>query len=132
MRHPKAMEWEERLKSVFDRIDGALEEHYGQQYRLHPSRPEHGVTSNPEQDGLFNVGAVFSAGFGTTSGPGYIVELRLATLDQVPESRRNELEDEVADLLRRELPSVFPGKRLRVEREGEVYKIIGDLDLGMA
>ena len=54
-------EWERKLKRVFDDIDDYLEEKYGHLYTLHPARAERGETSNKEQDGLFNVGATFSA-----------------------------------------------------------------------
>lgn len=130
MRHLKAIEWEDRLKAVFDRIDDLLEERYGKKYPLHPNRPPRGATANREQDGLFNVGAAFSAGFGSKEGPGYIVEIRMATLSNIPEAVRREIEDRVVDLLRKELPKAFPDRELTVSRDGPVYKIHGDLSLG--
>jgi hypothetical protein len=130
LRHPKAIEWERKLKAVFDGIDRHLEEQYGGTYPLHPARPIRGRTSNPEQDGLFNVGAMFSPGYGSRHGAGYVVEVQMATLSRVPAEIREEIENEVARLLRQRLPEVFPGRELHVERDGPVYKIHGDLSLG--
>ncbi len=120
------------LKAVFDRIDAHLEQRYGQRYPLHPARPTHGATANREHDGLFDIGAAFSVGLGSAHGRGYVVEVRLATLANVPAAVRHQIEREVADWLREELPAAFPGRRLRVERDGPVYKIVGDLGLGNA
>lgn len=128
-RHPRAEEWEERLKGVFDRIDDHLEERYGHLYPLHPSRPSRGGTADREQDGLFNVGAAFAAGYGSRHGPGYVIEVRMATLSRVSAELREQIEKEVAELLRNDLPKAFPGRELKVERDGPVYKIVGDLSL---
>ncbi|HBA82809.1 MAG TPA: hypothetical protein DCZ95_01825 [Verrucomicrobia bacterium] len=132
MQHPKALAWEASLKTAFDRIDDFLERKYGGQYPLHPARSARGGTSNPEQDGLFNVGAAFSAGYGSRHGPGYIVDVRMATPVSVPAPVRLQIEEEVVELLRKELPLVLPGHRLYVERDGPIFKIFGDLSLGKA
>ena len=130
MRGARVEKWERNLKKIFNRIDDYLEEKYGDLFPLHPARPVRGKTSNREYDGLFNVGASFSAGFGSDYGPGYVVEVRLATLSRVPEELRIKIVEEVIQLLRRELPKQFPGKELDVVRDGPVYKIYGDLSLG--
>ena len=129
VRHPKATEWEDNLKRLFDRIDAELEAQYGDRYALHPNRPTRGETANPEDDGLFNVGAAFSAGFGSEQGRGYIVSLRMATLQHVPPEVQAAIEAEVVDRVRALLPEFFPGKDLRVERDGHAFKITGDLSL---
>ena len=129
VRHPKAEQWESRLRRVFDRIDDYLEDRYGDRYPLHPSRPLRGATASRSQDGLFNVGASFSAGYGSQLGPGYVVEVRLVTLSSVPWHVRERIEEEVAALLRRELPRAFPDRHIRVDRDGAVYKVYGDLRL---
>ncbi len=130
MRHPRVIAWEEKLREIFDRIDHRLEEQYGNRLPLHPARPVRGATASPEQDGLFEIGAAYTAGFGSTHGEGYVVEARLVTLADVPAVFQEQLEQEVVRQLRAELPAAFPGRNLRVERDGPVYKIIGDLDLG--
>lgn len=125
----KAKEWERRLKTVFDEIDGTLEDEYGAQFNLHPSRPAEGRTSNPEMDGLFNVGASYSAGFGSKLGPGYVVDIRLSTLQRIPNKLREELRDKVQALLIEKLPSVFPENKLQVDKEHQHLRIYGDLSL---
>ena len=131
-RHPKAVAWERALKQIFDRIDDELEVRYGERYPLHPVRARKENTANPEHDGLFNLGAAFSAGYGSQHGAGYVVRLRVATLTSVPGSVLEEIEDVVVERLREELPKAFPGRRLEVSRDGPVFKIHGDLSLGHA
>lgn len=130
MRHAKAMAWEAQLKAVFDRIDTVLEERYGQNYPLHPARSTRGTTGNCEYDGLFSVGGKFTAGFGSEHGPGYTVDCHLSTLKQVPEDVVDKIEEEIIELLREGLPAAFPGRDLKVSRDGHTYKIHGDLSLG--
>jgi hypothetical protein len=130
MRHPKATAWEERLKSVFDRLDSELEAQYAGRYPLHPSRPPQGTTANPEQSGLFNVGAVFTPGYDSPTGPGYIVQMQWATLSRIPPDVLEQMERDALAFLQRELPLSFGGKNLQVVREGHVFKIFGDLSLG--
>ena len=129
MRHPKAMEWENRLKTVFDEIDAELEQLYGDQFSLHPARRAEGTTSSPEMDGLFNVGASYSAGFGSKFGPGYVVDIRLSTLDRVPSELKTEIRDKVQAMLFEKLPIAFPGKNLQVDREHKHLRIHGNLSL---
>ena len=129
MRHRKAKEWEKRLKTVFDEIDVELEAVYGEHFDLHPSRPEHGTTSSREMDGLFNVGASYSAGFGSRLGAGYVVDIRLSTLQHIPKELKLKLRDKVQAMLIEKLPAAFPGKKLHVDRERRHLRIHGDLSL---
>jgi hypothetical protein len=129
MRSREAKEWELRLKDVFDEIDAILEDEYGDRFTLHPNRPAEGKTSNPEMDGLFNVGASFSAGFGSRLGPGYVVDIRMSTLSKKPKELKLELRDRVKGLLEERLPAAFPGKNLEVHVERKHLRIIGDLSL---
>lgn len=130
MRHPKALSWEAKLKAIFDRIDADLEARYGGHFHLRANRPAAGETANPEHDGLFNVGASFTAGFGSKLGRGYLVEMQMATTSRVTDAVRESILDEVAQRLREALPEAFPGKALQISREGSTYKIHGDLSLG--
>lgn len=129
MRHNRAIAWELRLKEVFDEIDALLEADYGNRFTLHPSRPGDGSTSNPEMDGLFNVGASYSAGLGSQYGPGYVVDIRLSTLQRIPDDLREELRNRVKAILEERLPGVFPGRQLHVDKEGQHLRIHGDLSL---
>ncbi|MFA5687766.1 MAG: hypothetical protein WC959_01230 [Kiritimatiellales bacterium] len=130
MRGLKVSAWERRLKTVFDQIDAELENEYGGRYELHPARPPRGKTANPEDDGLFNVGAAFSAGFGSKYGPGYVVDIRIATLEKVPAKVREKIKHKVVKKLKRRLPDAFPGKILHVAEEPNgTIRIHGDLSL---
>ena len=129
MRHHKAMQWEKRLKGVFDEIDRELEAQYDEQWPLHPSRPEEGTTSNPEQDGLFNIGAAFSVGLGSQHGPGYTVEIRISTLKNVPADVRAQIKKQVFQTLEKKLPVAFPDTELKVAEENGTIRIYGDLSL---
>lgn len=129
MRHHKAMQWEKTLKGVFDEIDRELEAQYRGQWPRHPSRPKQGATSNPEQDGLFNVGAAFSAGIGSQHGPGYTVEIRLSTLKTVSADVRAKIKAQVFQTLEKKIPAAFPGKELKVSDDNGIIRIHGDLSL---
>ena len=129
MRGSKVLAWEKTLKGVFDRIDARLEQEYGGKYLLRPNRPKSGWTSNPEFDGLFDVGAVFSAGFGSEHGRGYIVKVNMSTLSRVPADVISEIEGKVVAMLEEMLPIAFPNQHLRVVLDGHLYKIIGDFKL---
>lgn len=121
--------WERRLKELFDEIDDELEERFGSMYDLHPSRPKRGATSNKEQDGLFDVGASFSAGYGSKRGRGYVVDVDMVTLNRVPDEVQKHIEELVVERIREKLPRYFPGKDLEVTCDGHVFKITGDLSL---
>ena len=120
-------DWEYRLKLLFDEIDDRLEDTYGPLFSIHPSRQKRGRTSSKEQDGLFNVGASFSAGFGSRFGRGYVVDIDVVTLESVPDSIRERIEQDVYDLLTEKLGDYFPEQQLTVNRDGNVMKIHGDL-----
>lgn len=129
MKNPLLEKWEDKLQKIFNRIDIILEDKYGELYPLRPNRPARGNGVTPDADGLFDLGVSFSAGLGSTKGPGYVFRVKLATLQRVPEDLIEKIEDEVVVLLQEELPGEFPGKHLRVARDGAVYKVFGDLDL---
>ena len=128
--HSRLEAWEQRLKAMFDEIDDHLEDRYGDLYPLHPNRAARGGTSNKESDGLFNVGAAFSAGFGSKFGSGYVIEVWISTLASVPKELKETIAEETAELVRQKLKTFFPERELDVERDGNVYKIYGDLSLG--
>jgi hypothetical protein len=130
MRHPKINSWDRTLRSLFDEVDDYVEEKYGHRYTLHPNRAPRGRTSSKSQDGLFNVGADFSSGYGSALGRGYVIDVDMVTLEEVPGDVREQIEEDVAELVRRKLPEYFPGRELRVTRDGRIYKIHGDFSLG--
>ena len=129
MRHPLAESWEQKLEAVLQETDRQLEKRFGHLYRRHPARPAHGATANRRYDGLFHITANFTAGFGSAHGPGYVLTFGFATLEKVCAADRAMVEETALALIRERLPKAFPGRDLRIERDGEVWKIVGDLSL---
>ncbi len=78
MRHPRAEDWEARLQQALNRVDEYLEETYGARYGLHPDRLPRGQAASRQYDGLFQVGASFSAGFGSGAVYKIVGDLRLS------------------------------------------------------
>lgn len=118
------------MKELFDEIDDYLEEEYGDRYPLHPNRPARGATANKAADGLFNIGAQFTSGYGTRYGRGYIVDFLISTLEEVASEERELFLEEIVHQIRKRLPIFFPNKELKVVRDGSLFKIIGDFSLG--
>ncbi len=130
IRHPKMIEFDNKLKEIFNEIDDFLEDQYGDLFPLHPSRAERGDTSSKSHDGLFSVTSSFTAGIGSEKGRGYAVEIRFVTLEKVDKKLREKVEDEVIQLIDRKLDEKFPERELDVTRDRNVIKIYGDLSLG--
>jgi hypothetical protein len=130
MQHHRAAEFDKKLKRLFDETDDYLEETYGDRYTLHPARARRGKTANKAADGLFNVGASFTAGYGSEHGRGYVIDVDMVTLSEVPDDVEEEIEEEAVRFIRSKLPEYFPDRDLEVERDGRTFKITGDLKLG--
>ena len=130
MKHHKLASWESRLKKMFDEIDDYLEGKYGNMYPLHPARKKRGATANKEHDGLFNIGSAFSPGFGSELGKGYVIDIDMITLARIPNDIIRKIERDVIRLIKKKLPQFFPGQDLKVEKDGRIIKIYGDLSLG--
>ena len=129
MRHPLAEAWEARLETVLQQTDRKLEARFGKLYRRHPARPAHGTAANRRYDGLFHITASFTAGFGSQAGPGYVLNIGISTLERVSARDRETIETAALDLIRARLPEAFPGRDLRIVRDGTVWKLVGDLAL---
>jgi hypothetical protein len=128
--HPKLAAFNEQMESLFHEIDEMLEEHWGESFSLHPNRPAKGATENPEMDGLFETAPDFTPGIGSEKGRGYIVSLKVSTLDRVSPEQFEFLMEEAAMLIKKNLPRYFPDRKLEVVRDGKRFKIIGDFSLG--
>lgn len=120
---------EEALFGALDAVDSKMEEKYGKAFVRHPARPAVGKAARPQYDGLFSIGAGFSAGFGSKFGPGYALTFRIVTLDSVPTSFRASFELEAVDLLKTELASTFPDRSLDIVKDVNGWKIVGDLTI---
>ena len=130
MRHHSAIKWEKQLDKAMHELDHFLEEKYKGQYILHPARPMRGKTTNPSQDGLFSIAANFSLGLGSEFGKGYVVDIKLVTLQNISEDVRDEIERVAMQKLKELLPQYFPETALDISIDGPVLKIHGDLSLG--
>ena len=130
--HPKLAKFNDELEALFNEVDEILEDHWGNSFPLHPNRPKRGTTSNPEMDGLFEIAPDFTVGLNSEKGRGYLVSLRVATLEKVPPDVYEKFMEESAALIRNRLPKYFPGRELEVVRDGPKFKIVGDFSLGTA
>ena len=131
MWHPKTVEFDARMKKLFDEVDNYIEDLYADKFLLHPVRLPRGETSNPESDGLFNIGANFTPGFGSELGRGYIISVSISTLEHVDEKKRNEIYEAAARKVSELLPVHFPERKLTVNRDRNQFKIQGDFSLGL-
>ncbi|THB62498.1 MAG: hypothetical protein D6B26_07930 [Spirochaetaceae bacterium] len=122
-------EIDQRMQKMFREIDAELEGQFGSKFPLHPSRAPEGATSNPSMDGLFNVGATFSAGYGSEYGRGYVVDVHIVTLAKVSDEEKMEIYSAAVDLIKEKLPIFFPERDMKVKFDKNVYKIIGDFRL---
>ncbi|HPK37732.1 MAG TPA: hypothetical protein PLH01_05580 [Kiritimatiellia bacterium] len=129
MRHHRVEQWEARLNALLKRVDHALEERFGDLLTPHPARPPHGTTANPQYDGLFRVTAAFTAGFGSSLGKGYVLSIEPVSLEPLPKKARAKIEATAVQMIQEGLEEALPGRGLRVERDGTVWKIVGDLSL---
>lgn len=120
--------WEQRLTKVLNQVDAVLEEKYGSQYPLKNNRPQAGTTGNPRYDGLFSLTAKYSLGLTNNIGPHYLVEFRFATFVTVPISVKEEMYSIVLTQLNELLHVEFPKQILNVSRDGEIFRITGNLD----
>lgn len=128
--HPSLKEWEKKLDQAIDELDHLLEEKYGGQFVLHPARRKQGITSNPSQDGLFSIAAQFSLGLGSDIGKGYVVDIKMVTLQKVSKKKRDEIENYAYRKLKILLAQYFKGINLCLSKEGNILKIHGDLSIG--
>lgn len=124
-------EFDDLMKKMFDEIDHYIEDLYGDRYPLHPMRPARGETSNPEADGLFNIGAVFTPGYGSELGRGYLIDVSMSTLEKVCDEVRSEIYKVTSEKVRELLPVYFPDRELTVKQDKNHFKIQGDFKLGL-
>lgn len=130
VKHPKTQEWDDRLFEVFEKVDTYLEDTYGDRFMRHPNRPARGKAAYGTLDGLFNIGASFSPGYGSELGRGYIIEVVISTLEKVSPEERKEIVNDAIQKTREELEKAFPERDLKVSRDGDLFKIHGDTRLG--
>jgi hypothetical protein len=132
MNHPRTTAFDNRMKELFDEVDHYIEDLYGHKYPLHPARPARGETSNPEADGLFKISANFSPGFGSKLGRGYVINVKISTLEKVDEDVRRKIYETTVKKVKELLPVYFPERELvvRLCNDKNHFKIQGDFSLG--
>lgn len=130
MNHIKQQRLEDTLRALCEELDHHLEDLYGERYPLHPNRLPRGRASSVFYDGLFSAGTMFTLGYGSKVGRGYIVDIDIRTLSKVAPEDRLEIETEAIRFIEERLPIHFPERELKVAKDGTVYKIVGDFSLG--
>ncbi|NPE30393.1 hypothetical protein HNV12_21045 [Methanococcoides sp. SA1] len=121
--------WEEKLDNVLDELDDILEDQFGNKYRLHPNRPKRNETANKSMDGLFNITASFTLGIGSELGRGYVLKIKMVTLENVSDEVQDLVDEISMKKIAEKLPVIFPNRKLEIKRDGHVIKIYGDLNL---
>ncbi|MDD4011933.1 MAG: hypothetical protein PHI83_07280 [Sphaerochaetaceae bacterium] len=128
--HPKQAKLEEKLQRLCDELDSYLEDRYGKLYPLHPNRLPRGKAASGIYDGLFSTGTMFTLGYGSVYGRGYIIDVEIRTLSKVDPEDRERIDADAMAFLERNLKKVFPRRELSIVKDGPVYKLIGDFSLG--
>ena len=127
--NPRLRRWEDALHNALVEVDIALEDRYRDVWPIRPNRPPDGETANPQYSGLFSVTASFTAGYGSALGRGYVIDVAISTLADIGDARRAEILEQAVELLRESIKAHFPERDLRIDRDGGVYKLHGDLSL---
>ena len=130
MQHHSLLQWEKQLKSLLDDLDDYLEDKFGSLFKLHPSRPDRGETSNKSHDGLFDIVGKFSLGIGTREGRGYNIDIHTATLDSIPAEKKEHILNTAFAYLKNRISEYFPGKDIHIKKTDSMIRLYGDLSLG--
>jgi len=128
--HPKQIILEETIQQMCNELDIYLEDHFGSRYPLHPNRPKRGMTASGIYDGLFSTTAVFTLGYGSKNGRGYIITIEIRTLKSVNQTERDDIEASGIQYFKTLIPKYFPDRKLSVVKDQNVYKLVGDFSLG--
>ena len=129
--HPKMIQFDNQMKAMLDEVDNYIEDKYGDLYPLHPVRPKRNETANPQADGLFSVRADFSPGYGSELGRGYILNVEMKTLSQIPVDVRQNIISDAVQKIASLLSVYFPERKLEVKPDRDFCKIVGDFNLGI-
>ncbi len=130
--NPTQVTLEKRLREMLDTLDNYLEDTYGDMFSLNPNRLPRGEASSTLYDGLFSTSTKFTLGYGSESGRGYSVVIDISTLDKVDTKTKDTIEADAAGKLSELLHTYFPERDLQVVHDGNSYKIVGDLSLGIS
>ncbi|HKM05609.1 MAG TPA: hypothetical protein VJ869_01355, partial [Sphaerochaeta sp.] len=81
-------------------------------------------------DGLFSTGTQFTLGYGSDHGRGYIVSVEIRTLSKVKKEDELAVEEATVSIINDLLPQYFPDREIKLQKDGNVYKLVGDFSLG--
>ncbi len=126
---PRQEKLEEQFAELEKGIDGHLEDMFGDRLSLHPSRMPRGKGSNPIYDGLFSATIVFSMGYGTQYGRGYIVNVGVSTLDMIDPELKDQIMNEAFHYTSEHYMDYLPDRKIQVVRDMGLIKLIGDFSL---
>ncbi|AYE35994.1 hypothetical protein DB313_00500 [Borrelia turcica IST7] len=122
----KFEELENILFNICLDVDYVLEDEFGSAYEVHPNRPFRGKAANGILDGLFRVTTSFTPGYGSNFGRGYLIIIEIITLDVVDMEFSKRVIERGIKVFKEKLREKFPGKKLAIVHDINVYKIIGD------
>ncbi len=128
--HPKQIALEGIMRKMCDELDHHLEETFGSRYPRHPNRPARGKAASVAYDGLFSTGTQFTLGYGSGHGRGYIVSVEMRTLEKVKEEDEQAVQEATISIINELIPKYFPDRKITLEKDGKVYKLVGDFSLG--
>ena len=128
--HPKQIELEGIMRLMCDELDHRLEDRFGHSYPRHPNRPARGKAASVAYDGLFSTGTQFTLGYGSNHGRGYIISVEMRTLSQVKDEDKKAVEDAKVEIINELIPKYFPDRKIKMKKDGNVYKLVGDFSLG--
>ncbi len=128
--HPKQIELEGIMRLMCDELDHRLEDRFGDSYPRHPNRPERGKAASVAYDGLFSTGTQFTLGYGSNHGRGYIVSVEMRTLSKVRDEDKKAVEEAKVEIINELIPKYFPDRKIKMKKDGNVYKLVGDFSLG--
>ncbi|MCR5732214.1 MAG: hypothetical protein K6G51_04685 [Sphaerochaetaceae bacterium] len=126
---PRQEKLEESFVSFEKVIDNHLEDMFSEEINIHPSRMKRGVGANPIHDGIFSVTIIFSMGYGTKYGRGYIINLSISTLDNISYELKQRIEEETFDFVSRHVNEYIPNRNIECVRDAGLIKLIGNFTL---
>lgn len=128
--HPEQIALESIMRAMCDELDDRLEEEFGSHYPRHPNRLARGKAASVAYDGLFSTGTQFTLGYGSDHGRGYIVSVEMRTLAKVRDEDGQAVQEATVTIINELIPKYFTDREISLEKDGKVYKLVGDFSLG--
>lgn len=126
---PRQEKLEESFVLFEKAIDNYLEDTFSDEITIHPMRMKRGKGANPIHDGVFSTTIIFSMGFGTKYGRGYIINISISTLDNVSSHLKERIEEATFDFASKHAEEYLPGRNVECVRDAGLIKLIGNFSL---